>query len=358
MSSPATLPPAPRKYDAGTRKVVLDFINAGVSKRQIARELGIPESSVRHIFKTTVDTPIKPEPPIRPEVVFHDKKIGGFNWRESIALIQKYQELRSNASWSQHYATIEVGDGSRPIAILFLSDMHIGSIGADHGLFLELTDLILHTPNLYVAILGDVVEMAIKLRSVAEVCAQILEPELQSQFMEQWIEEIEHKVIFCTWGNHESDRNEQLAGCSPIKNILAKRAPYFNGIGHADIIVGTETYKFAASHKFAGVTKLDCTAGCKKYLREEYPDGEIAVQGDSHRSGITIYNSGGKRKYAISSGTLQTKSGYSQRYFSLLTSTAFPVVVLRHDKHMITPYFTIAEYFNSIGIDHPPHKGI
>lgn len=341
------------KTSAKIRKRVLDYVRAGIPNRQIARDLDIGEASVRRIRQETAD-----EPQEAPLIVHEDKKVGHFDWRESVPIIEQFQRLRSQSSWSQEHAKIVIGDGRNPIAIMFLSDMHIGAIGTDYRKFVELTDFIINTPNLFVAIVGDVVEMAIKLRSVAEVCAQILDPHMQVAFMESWIEEIKHKVVFCTWGNHESDRNEALAGTCPIKDVLARRAPYFSGIGHADVTVGSETYKFAVSHKFQGVTQLDATAGCKKYLRQEYPEGEIAVQGDCHRSGISLYNEGGKRRIAITSGTLNIKSGFAQRYFSLKTSTAFPVVQLWHDRHMVVPFFTIAEWLNTIGVDTPIHEGL
>jgi hypothetical protein len=53
-----------------------------------------------------------------------------------------------------------------------------------------------------VALIGDVLEYAIKLRSVAEVCAQIFGPDKQMQFVEDWFEEIKPKVAFATWCNH------------------------------------------------------------------------------------------------------------------------------------------------------------
>jgi hypothetical protein len=341
------------RTDEVTRKAILERIKAGSSNSQVARDFGVGETTVRRIKASSNTTTVQPLPMIQ----HHDKKIGGINWRESITLIKQFQDLRSKASWSQHDANVTIGDGTSPVAIMFLSDMHIGAIGSDHEMFLELTDIILNTPNLYVAILGDVVEMAIKLRSVAEVCAQILDPFLQVEFMESWIEEIKHKVVFATWGNHESDRNEALSGNCPIKNIIARRVPYFSGLGHPNLMVGDQVYKMAASHKFQGVTATDCTAGCKKYLRQEYPEGEIAVQGDCHRAGVSIYNEGGKRRIAMTSGTL-IRSGFSQRYFSLKTSTAFPVLALWHDKHLAVPFMTIAEYLNSFGVDAPVHQGL
>lgn len=335
---------AVKRLTAANKNYILRRVGKD-SNREIARHLDVNESTIRRFLAAQP----KPEAP-QPKITFHDKKVGGINWRESTETILKMQELRDKSGWGQSFAKITVGDGSCPIAILFLSDTHIGAFGANYRHLLELTDIILNTPNLYVALVGDIVEMAIKLRSVAEVCAQVLDPHLQTSFVESWIEEIKHKIIFSTWGNHETDRNEAAAGACPIKNILARVAPYFSGIGHADVTVGKETYLLCASHKFQGVTALDVTAGGKKYLRMEAPDREIAVQGDAHRAGVSLYNEGGKRKLAMCSGTLNINSGFAKRYFSLKTSEAFPVLALWPDEHRFVPFFTIDDYLSTAAL--------
>lgn len=324
------------KTDEATRQSILAAVAAGDSNRKAARDFGVDESTVRSIRASA-------QPP-RPLVEYHDKKIGGFNWRDSLEAVRGLQELRIKASWSQQNATIRIGDGSCPVGVMILSDMHIGSMGTDYALFVELTDIILNTPHLFVAIVGDEVEWAVRLRSVAEVCAQVLDPSLQLEFIESWLDEIMHKVIFATWSNHSTDRSEQLIGACPVKNILAKRVPFFTGIGHAELLVGDQTYWMAASHLFKGVTQADSTAGCKRYMRLEWTKAEVAVQGDCHRAGISVYNEGNRNLVAISSGTLNVHSGYAARNFSLFTSSAFPVLALWPDTHRLVPFYNVDQF--------------
>jgi hypothetical protein len=320
---------------------VLAAVRSGVSNSQAARDHDISEATVRRMKarSTGFDS--------NQEVVHLDKKVGTFNWRDSIKVVQSLQKLRGDASWSQKTAKIRVGDGSAPIAIMCLSDMHIGSVATDYDLFIKLTDLILNTPGLYVAIVGDEVEWACRLRSVAEVCAQVLDPSLQLEFIEQWLDEILHKVLFSTWSNHSTDRSEQMIGTCPVKNILAKKAPFFSGIGHAEILVGKEIYWMAVSHRFKGVTQTDSTAGCKRYMRVEWTQAEIAMQGDCHRAGVSVYNEGSRNLVAISSGALNVNSSYAARNFSLFTSPAMPIVQLFPDEHLIIPYFTVDHYLKA-----------
>ena len=341
---------AHNRTDSSTERDVLKLLQQ-MSGRQVARQLGLAETTVRSIknraAKVVQMKPAAVKSP-KPALEYLDKKKGVFNWRDSIPVIQNLQKLRKDSSWGQAHATIKVGDGSSLVAVMVLSDMHIGAMGTDYSLFVELTDIILNTPNLYVAIIGDEVEWAVRLRSVAEVCAQVLDPGMQLEFIESWLDEIVHKVLFATWSNHSTDRSEQMLGTCPVKSILARKVPFFSGIGHAELRVGEQTYFLAASHKFKGVTQADCTAGCKRYLRMEWPQGEIAVQGDCHRAGVSIYNEGSRNLVALSSGTLNVNSGYASRNFSLFTSTAFPVLVLHNQEHLVTPFFTVNHYLKAI----------
>jgi len=335
---------------AHVEQEVMACLSAGTSARQTARDLGVGETTVRRIKNRGAGS-VSSEPQVSgaSQVEYLDKKVGGLNWRDSIPLIVSMQKLRRDASWSQRTAAIRVGDGTEPIAVMAFGDQHIGAISTDYARFVEMTDLIVNTPNLFVALMGDEVEFAIKLRSVAEVCAQVIDPFMQAEFIESWLEEIMHKVVFSLWSNHSTEREEKATGTSIIKSILARKVPFFSGIGHPDILVGKENYKLAVSHKFAGVTMLDSTAGCKRYMRNEYPEAEIAIQGDCHRAGVSIYNEGHNRRIAISSGTLNIHSGYAERYFSLFTSSAFPVVVMYPDKHLAIPFFNIEDYLHSVG---------
>lgn len=327
---------------------VLNLLSKGITGVQIALDLGIGETTVRRIKNRGVIPKQATAVSTEAQIEYLDKKQGGLNWRDVIPAAQGMQKLRRTASWSQNTAQIKVGNGKEPVAVFCFGDQHIGAISTDYTLFAEMTDLILNTPNLYVALMGDETEMAIKLRSVAEVCAQVLDPFMQAEFIESWLTEIMHKVLFSTWSNHSIEREEKASGNSIIKMILAQKVPFFSGIGHPTLLVGKQEYKLAVNHKFAGVTLADSTAGCKRYMRQEYPEADIAIQGDCHRTGVSIYNESGKKRIAISSGTLNVHSGYAERYFSLKTSTAFPVVVLRHDKHQATPYFSVQEYLDSL----------
>jgi hypothetical protein len=277
-----------------------------------------------------------------------DKAIGEFNWREWTPWIAQGQALKKKASWSQNSLNIDLGKG--PVLIYPLSDTHIGAWGADHTLLEKITDEILSLPNAYVALIGDLGEYAIRMRNVLETTSQILPPEQQTDFIESWFNEIWHKVAFATWDNHGVERQEQLSGESSLKRLLSRKVPYFNGIGEATVKVGSQTYKIAFSHKFRGVTQADSTSGCRKYLREQAQDCDIAIQGDAHRPAISQYIEGPYSRIAICTGSLHTNSGFAQRYFTLHTAPIFPVIELHGDIKLAVPYWSIQAWAAARGL--------
>jgi hypothetical protein len=272
------------------------------------------------------------------DLVRANKKKADFQWREWSEHAERTQELYKRASQTQSEATIELGDGKKPILLLPFSDQHIGGRGVDYKIFRRMTEEIIETPGLYVALIGDMTEFAIRLRSVAEVCAQVFGPDKQIQFMEKWFEEIKHKVAFCTWENHETERSEKMAGFSFIKHLVGKESVYFDGIGHADVKVGSQTYNIAASHKFRGYSYMNpCHAG-QRYMRFQGIDREIAMMGDIHTPAFMSYFDGFKERLSMVAGTLNVRSLYAMRYFSIFTMPEYPCVELSHDKHEFNPF--------------------
>ena len=274
-----------------------------------------------------------------------DKKEGVFNWREVLEPIQVLQELKQKSSKSQDVANWSI-QTDKPIAVVVIGDWHMGSWGTDYELFKQCTEEIINTPNLYVIIVGDMLQMAIKLRGVLEVTDNLLPPKWQMAFLESWLIEIKHKVICSTWDNHSVMREENATGFSMYSEIFSRHTIFHNHIGHIDLHVGKQTYKVAASHHFRGRSELNPCHSPMKYMRYQAHDREIAVQGDYHLPGIIKYTEGGREKVAMVCGSLQTNSGYAKRFFTLTTHPKFPCFTLDPKEHLITPYWSVKEWLN------------
>ena len=276
---------------------------AGLPQREIASQLGISQSIVSKYVnrKTTLVGPAA-----SPE---GNKKTGSTDWRELCGAARIMQDIRSREpSWSQDYATIPLGDGKSPVILMGFGDTHIGAYGANYKLFEEITDEILETPNLYIALMGDLQEMAIRLRGVLEVTEQVLTPDMQDAFLDSWLEDIAHKVAFATWDNHAIMRQESQAGISSTKKLLSRRFFYNNGIGHSDLKVGPQTYKAAASHKFRGGSMFNRMHAQGRYVRQEANDRELVLMADIHTYGFTYTEDGGSPRCYMTGETAALKT--------------------------------------------------
>lgn len=331
------------KLDPAIRELVSKYLKQGLQQQDIIRILDKDHGF--HVAAGTVSN-IRRLAPLTPPVKSNKKK-GSFEWREWVPRMQEMQKLKKKASHSQDHAMIELGDGKHPIALASFSDQHMGAWGTDYDALTKLTDEIINTPNLYVALLGDYGHYAIKLRSVLEVADNLITPEQQTDFLDSWFDDIWHKVAFATWENHGVERQEKQAGESSTKRILSKKVVYFNGIGHVDIKVGNQIYKGAVSHKFRGRSYLNPVHSLMRYMRHEGVDREWSMAGDSHLPGMAKYTDGPITRVVINSGSIQANSGFAKRYFSLVTHPVYPIIVLHPDKHLMVPFWSISEWLKS-----------
>lgn len=324
--------------DPAKRAHVVDLIKrGGLTRDKIAQTARVGSGTVDRIKKALL---AEEESLIRPEVE-SDLKIAEFDWEEWCGWIEDGQALQSKASKNHTKAQIRLGDGTKPVILFQLGDTHIGSWGADYSLLRSITKEICETEGVYVALMGDLIEMAINMRGVTEVMGQVLSPSNQMDFLRSWLKRIMPKVAFSCWGNHETDREEKFSGLNSVRDMFSEKAVYFGGIGHPDIHVGEQIYRIVASHKFRGNSIFDATFGPKRYMRMESSDREIGMQGDLHRAAISLYREGNMNRCALTSSTLQLKSQYAQRYFSIFTIPIFPCIVLRHDRHEYIPFWNL-----------------
>jgi len=278
-----------------------------------------------------------------------DKKIASFHWKEAIPVLEQMQALSDSASNNQDTAEIDFSQATAPIMVTPQSDWHIGSWGTSYKDILETTELIINTPNLYVAFLGDMLQMAIKMRGVLEMMDNALTPKMQMRFLETWLKDIEHKVLFSCWDNHAVVREENAAGLSQYAEIFSRRVVYHNHIGYPTITVGSRSYALAVSHRFQGRSMYNPVHAQQRFLRMEAPDKDLCIQGDTHVPGFMQYFEGGRQKTVLNCGTLQTNSGYAKRYYSLKAWPEFPCFVLHHDRQEVVPFMKVATMIERYG---------
>lgn len=287
------------------------------------------------------------------DAVLWDKQHGDVSWRELIEPLTAMQETLARASSSQDEARIVIpAEDWFPLACI--SDFHIGSWGISYRRLQEVTDLLLRLHErfgLRLAVLGDMLQMSIKLRNVLEIGDNALPTRVQMKALQSWVMELAPLILWSTHDNHSVEREEAVTGFSWYAEIFKDATIYHSGIGHTDLVVGDVEYKIASAHRFRGRSVNNPLASQMNYLRREAPDRDVVVAGDSHQPAIMHYVDGGKERVVANCGTLQTNSGYAKRYFSLFTSDAMPVIVFSPDHKRMATYFSLEEYSARSGLD-------
>ena len=77
---------------------------------------------------------------------------------------------------------------------------------------------------------------------------------------------------------------------------------------------GGANYDIAATHRYWGVSKLNPTNACKRYLEHEYPTADIVLLGHTHQSELLQFDRGGKDRIGIIGGTLKTEDQYARKH--------------------------------------------
>lgn len=223
--------------------------------------------------------------------------------------------------------------------------MHLGSIAVDYSIFLEFTKMILEIPNFYIVLVGDDIDNFVNFKNMLAIHQQIISPAEQDAFFESWLNEVQHKILFATWGNH-AEFDEKYTGKNSSKAILNKRVIYFNGIGKAVLQINKTAYSIAVTHRTRYFSQINRLHGIKRMARETIQGCDIYIAGDRHDPAFEFLHEGGNWQVMIQLGTFKTNDSYSKRYFAYKTSPIMPCVILSTKEKTMTPVRTWQEAVN------------
>jgi hypothetical protein len=278
----------------------------------------------------------------KPVTIKANKKMPETNWREWSSHLQEGQKLHEKASGSQDFSDIEIFTKNKYIIYQPLSDMHLGSIGCDYKSLEKFTDEILKRDNVYFSLTGDNVDGFYQFRNMLAVHQMKMTPEEQLNFFESWIEEVGHKFLFSTWGNHE-EMEEKASGMNSTKRMLNRKLVYFNGIGKARLKINDVFYNIVATHKTRYNSSYNRTHGLKQLARFELPNEDIYLTGHLHSSAFEIHWEKGRPQVFALLGTLKKNDGFSKRYFSYYSNQQMTCFVLNTQEKEFIPFANLKQ---------------
>lgn len=255
---------------------------------------------------------------------FKDLKKSEFDYQEWLDLAAKHKDLSDRASPHQRHATINIPT-DRPIAIAYTADWHLGSVSVDYPAWEKNIRFLMEQPDLYIAVLGDLIENFVRFRSVSAVLSQVVAPKYQRKMLRDIINQMvdEGKLLYATWGNHDWEFSEKNGGESLMDEVY-ERVPSFADTGIVQLNVGKQRYTNLASHLNKFNSQFNRNHGNKQMYRMEFP-ADVVITGHNHAPDFETYTSYqdaqelgmgfGGRSIMVKVGTFKTDDTYSKRYY-------------------------------------------
>lgn len=104
------------------------------------------------------------------------------------------------------------------ITVLPIGDVHIGSGGCMMEKFKQTLKMVEKTPNIYIALIGDMMDYNLK-NSIGNPFDEVIRPREQKEVLYQLLLPVKDKIICAVSGNHES-RGDKEADNNPLYDVM------------------------------------------------------------------------------------------------------------------------------------------
>ena len=109
---------------------------------------------------------------------------------------------------------------SEDITIVPIADVHLGARECMEQEFIRFIDLISEKPNVYICLLGDLLNNAVK-SSVSNIYEELYRPSEAKRMMAKILEPVRDRILFSVTGNHERRSSREMDD-DPNFDIMCK----------------------------------------------------------------------------------------------------------------------------------------
>ena len=228
--------------------------------------------------------------------------------------------------------------------VVFLGDLHYGSPQFDEPRFLRMIDFCLKN-NLYVFLMGDLIELATRHSVGAGVYEQEFPGQSQYEKMVEWLKPLADKklILGLLTGNHEA-RCYDLTGVNVSKAMARElKVPYLGDACWNSFRVGKQTYTIYSLHGRTG-SKFDGTALLALERLAAPFHADLVAMGHAHKvinssilMQIVLHGSVREhKKHLLITGSYLKYGGYAQTFGLPPSKLGSPKVRFYADKHDIS----------------------
>ena len=182
------------------------------------------------------------------------------------------------------------------ITIVPIADVHLGAKECMEQEFIEFIETVKEKPNIYLAILGDLVNNATR-SSVSNIFEERYRPSEQKKMMAKILEPVADRVLFGVPGNHEGRSGRDADDC-PLYDIMCKldiEDKYRENIAIVKIQMGDNrlngrsnpTYVIAGVHGSGGGVLTGSTINKNERYGYVFDGIDAVISAHSHKPAIT-----------------------------------------------------------------------
>ena len=219
-------------------------------------------------------------------------------------------EFREKVEGEKRHVEISI-DTDRPVAIAFLSDLHLGNAGIDYELLKETGEVIKEHPLAYCITGGDITDSLF-----FDYGEEVLNMQEQYVYMSKLLAWIgSENILAGVSGNHDQwSRKQGVTNYIEFTNHTQR--PLLRGVSFIDLKVGEIPYRLLVAHRFRGESMYNPTHQESRANRE-LQGADIIMAAHAHKAGESfIYQpeyGGGTRKITLINGkTFKKLDGYGK----------------------------------------------
>jgi predicted phosphodiesterase len=198
----------------------------------------------------------------------------------------------------------------RPFALVFLSDLHLGSSGVDYKQVRLDAETIKNTPNMYAVFHGDGIDNWIIPKMAGLQRGQIIPFDREIALFKAWLSTLSDKLLVVVAGNHDN-WTTRMSGIDWLSDVVSPKALYHSQEILFDVNFGSQRVRLCVRHKWRGMSIHNPTHGIERASKEI--DADIYVGGHTH-IGTLFRGFVVRQKYriAVLTGTYKKHDYYAQ----------------------------------------------
>ena len=254
---------------------------------------------------------------------------------------EELQETKKRTYTSQTEALIKI-DTDKPIMFVSLADLHVGAETCRYKVLRETVEYLATLNNVFIGSIGDTVDNYLPVWHPEGMFSNDSSPAEQKDLVEYLYNKLKGKLLFLVQGCHD-ESSHMTDDFDWSKYLQSKYDCVYLGFGgFVNLVVGSQTYRICARHKYRYNSSLNLTHPVKR-MREQFGDFDIGILAHNHQAVIEQLTHADKDRIYIRPGSFKGVDRYAQQLGFQDTGAQMPSVILYPDRRMMLPFLNLSD---------------